>query len=56
MFPTAKLRRRNSDSGSIGWALRASHTTNAANRITPATSGTATIAAPQPWSGCEIRP
>ena len=56
MLPTAKLRRRNSASGSIGCALRASHTTNAANRVTPATSGTDTIAEPHPWSGCAIRP
>ena len=56
MLPTAKLRRRNSASGSIGCALRASHTTKLTNRIAPATSGTDTLAAPHPCSGCEIRP
>ena len=46
MLPIAKLRRRNSDSGSIGCGLRASHTRKAANNAAPPRSGTATMGCP----------
>jgi hypothetical protein len=39
-LPTEKLRERNSSSGSIGWSVRRSCTTNAASSAIPAISGT----------------
>src|SRR5918996_3412562 len=56
MFPAAKLCRRKSVSGSIGWEVRASQTRNAANSTAPTARGSATAGAPQPRSGCSIRP
>ena len=56
MLPTVKFRRRNSDSGSIGWRLRASHTTKAANRSAPAASGIQTRGSSHPLRGCSISP
>ena len=56
MFPIAKLRRRNSASGSIGCALRASQTTKPANRSAPPTSGSHTPGLPHPFRGCSISP
>ena len=56
MLPIVKLRRRKSDSGSIGWRLRASQTMNEANSRAPPTSGTHTPGSAQPFRGCSISP
>jgi hypothetical protein len=53
-LPAAKLRRRNSSSGSIGWAVVASREMKSAKKSTPPRPGTRTSGALQPDVGWRI--